>query len=260
MHLKLKNFIGFCLGLFLIFLSWCVYKGSLFLESAQGAADSAKELAQSAKVLVDEAKPKVNSTLDSVQTSADQQKKLLERPEVQRSIALFAQSGDDWARLPKNLNIMIHEIRQETLPGANATLDSSKSLLDQGTKTLQSADTVLLTTNTKLEKLTDIAEQDLDDIHKLLSDPNIKTLLANFVNASESVKEIAKDLELSSEEIKQNLPQLLDELKSILENIDKSTQETSVFIASLNKPLTKKQKLLKALIQVAIIAAPNLRR
>ena len=257
---NIKKFIGLGLGFFLVMLSFLTLKTVFLVESATKTVEETTKTVQAAKNLIDEAKPKTIDTLESLRSSAEEQKSILQRKEVQRSITLLAQSGDDWARLPINLNTMIREFRSNTLPNANVALGETKSLLEEGTKTLSSANTVLQTADKNLETLTKLAGANLEELRQLLADESIKQLLGNLADTTNSVKTSAIEVEASSAEIRKAIPELVTELKNISHHIDDGTAETTNFIKGLNKPQSKKEKVFRFLVESILKSSPALLR
>lgn len=249
MEEKLKTFIGFGLGLLLIALSWCAFKGALFLESA-------RETAESATLLINEAKPKVNNTLDSIESSSkavervsNAQADMLLDKKTATKIGVLVRKADNLARAIDHIESITAKVDKDTLPATNKAINST-------TLVLYSANNLLNTTNKQIDGLGDKAQEDLEALRQVLADENLKRLLGNLADTSASVKQTAEHIEATSQELRQALPELIAELKSISKHTDDSTGEIATFLATLNKPQTKKQKLFRYLIQAAITAAP----
>lgn len=257
---NIKKFIGIGLGFFLVMLCFLAIKTVFLVESATDTVKETKNTIQEAKKFIQEAKPETISTLKSINKSTSENAEILARPEVQRGIKLFAQSGDDWARLPANLNGAIHELRQATLPRANNLIDSGKSLADQGTKTLEAAEKVELTLDKKLDKLSDIAAKDLEQLSQLLTDPKLNELLGNITQTSLSIKNTANNVDISTRDVQKAIPQLLEELTQISKHTDDSSKEIAKFLKTLNKPVSKKEKVFKYILEALIKSSPSLLR
>lgn len=198
----------------------------------------------------------VNRASVSLAHSSEAQEKLFTDKKTLQGIAVLARKADDLARLIDKGNNIADQVNRETLPEVTKTIA-------QGRATLQAGETVLITTNGQIAGLGEKAQADLNAIRVLLEDPNIKGLFANLNTGTAKANTTLDKTNLTLADIQEAIPALRSQLEAILSNTTGVTGNTkdltgemAVFMRGVNKPLTKKQKALKYLIQILTIAAP----
>lgn len=174
-----------------------------------------------------------------------------------QSTAILSKSSDNLARTVINIDGTIRDVRRVTLPTVNQILS------DLRTQTVPNVNELLSTVNRLTVKTTDGVSVILDDtdaairdIRTLLQSPEIKSALGNLGKVSESSAGIAQNVELSSSEIRQALPEILAGLKALESETGRVSKETADFIAKLNRPLTKKEKFVNWLVRILSVGLP----
>lgn len=240
----------------------CVLIGCLIYLSIQIIV-----LVQDARTQLNAIAPKIETTAQNlsnasnalaksstaVEKVSEAQAKLLTNEKTATKIGVLVRKADNVARIIDRVESIVNQVDDETLPKANKAIDYSA-------EAVQTTITLLQTTDRSVNDLSKLAGQDLEALRQLLEDENLKRLLGNLADTSASVKRTAEHVEVTADEVKQAIPELIAELKAISRHVDSGTGEVATFLAGLNKPLSRKQKLYRALIQAAIIAAPTIIR
>lgn len=226
------------------------------LYRAGRAAEATERAALAVEKIAIAAEPKITATLDhvqsaasSLQASADQQREILSRPRVQRSIMLLAQSGDDINRGVKKLNSILDLVDQSSLPRIDALLDSTRETVD-------STNVAVSTISAQSAAMVTGMDGMISDIRSRIQDPNITRLIIASTNLTEAGTETLTGLNASREEITEAHVELMGKLGSAVDQYGRLGSEGADFVHGLNKPVTRKQKIMRALITAAAIAAP----
>lgn len=178
---------------------------------------------------------------------------LLTNEKTAAKIGVLVRKADNIARIVDDVEKIVDQVNQDTVPKANKAIEAS-------TDTLNSATSLLKTTDKSVADIALMMGKDLEELRQLLADEHLKQLLANITATSEEVNKTSQHIDATTEEVQKAIPELIAELKAISHHTDDSTGEIATFLAGLNKPLSKKQKLYRALVQAAAIAAPAVLR
>lgn len=193
----------------------------------------------------------VAASAAALQASAEQQHEILSRREVQRSIMLAAQSGDDLARGVKKFNHLLDLVNGETMPRVNETIDSSRETID-------STNVAVSTLSARGAAVADNLDGAVAELRARLADPAIARLLAGLAETSEQSAAMLRELQVTDAEVRAAIPELLANFNRLTSESGRLSKESADFIAGLNKPTTKKQKLFRILLQVGAAALPGL--
>lgn len=155
---------------------------------------------------------------------------------------MLARTGDDLNRTVKKVNVTLDTVNGETLPRVNATIDATQQVV---VKVGDGADRTLSEVSAMVSR-----------INSLLADDTIRTMLNNAATTSDEVARLAAEIRQSGERIDEALPELLRLLQGVAANSDQATREVAVLLGQFNRPLTKKQKVLKYLLQALALGAP----
>lgn len=142
---------------------------------------------------------------------------------------------------------VLKSIRQETLPRINLILTDSHDLI---VGLVRNAD--------ELEKLFPELKSTIEEIRRIITDKNIKTALESAAQISKNIEGITADVQASSDDVRRAIPEILDALKMVAANTDKSTEEIARFLARLNRNPTKKERLVSFLLRVISASGPTL--
>lgn len=199
---------------------------------------------------------------------------LLKQPGTQESIGLFFRSGDDAARLMDKFNRLADKttttidrfntrthplidgilirVKDETLVNVNAILvQADKTIVEFKDRTLLTIDE----TSATIKALRSLVES--DDVTQIRQ--KLLTIAANLEDVSESGKQTAQSIQLSTAEFERQLPAIVDQLRRTAVNTGDITEQAKIFVASFNEKDTKLKKFLRYLLQAAIISVPYLR-
>lgn len=188
-----------------------------------------------------------------VREVADLQAHLIGQPGAVRSVGLLLRSGDNLYRstvklekLLDNLTLIADQVNTQTLPRIHV-------MLDTGTQTIR------ITVNELMQLRT--------DLHDTLFEINLTVIAAKAILSDPSFGEILKrsgsllaNANLTVEEANQSLPELLKLLTEIESNIARGTSEVASLVAQFNQPVTKKQKVFRALLQILAVSLPHIIR
>lgn len=148
-------------------------------------------------------------------------------------------------RVPKsldNLDLLTDGITKNIIPATTGTIIKVGDLTVAGTSAITEAKPIIKSSNDLIISFNKIT--DSEHIPKTLASID-KTALV----LSESVQAFNK-----------TLPSLLDSTRQTSENVAGITKETNTFIASFNKPLSKKQRVSNFFLKALVIALPSLAR
>ncbi|MFY9226070.1 MAG: hypothetical protein WAQ98_25560 [Blastocatellia bacterium] len=191
----------------------------------------------------------LSKSSQSVQKLSESQQKILTDKKTQDGIALLLRQGNDLAFTVTKVNTTLDKVNRELLPQITSTFKAGEETLNQTTKTIQ-----LL--GSKGEILLTSTDKRLEELSQLLTDRKIQELLSNITDTSKAIKSTSIQIDATAKEVNTAIPELIAQLKAISHNVDDGTKEISTFLAGLNKPETKKQKLFRYLVQAAVIAVP----
>ena len=250
---KLKIFVGFALGMFLVFASWTAIESALLLhEARRSVIGVTKKVNPVLQDLQTASREVANSAKDLADTSKAQ-KELLTNEKTQRAIGLFLRSGDDLNRTVKKVNIALDQINYDTIPKFNNTLDSTDNIINTSNK-------IIIKLADKTELILDDTDQAVRELNSLLADPNIRRAIEGVALAASATGHTAIAVEVTAEEVKAAIPELVNNIKSVGNNADLSSKEVLQFLTGLNKPLTRKQKLFKFILEAFVKSSPVILR
>ena len=250
---NIKKFIGFCLGIALIFVSWLCFEGVRLLQtSRQLITNNQEQLTSTVKNINSASKALEQSSL-AVKEVSEAQQKLLTDKKTQDGIALLLRQGNDLAHTVTKVNVILDKVNRETIPKVNTTLDSTNTIINT------SNDVVI-----KLANRTELILKDTDlavrDLRQLLTDPNVKRAIEGLADTSEAASRSAFHIQVTAQEIQAAIPELIKSFQSVANNADLSSQEVTTFLTGLNKPLTRKQKVFRFVLEAVIKSSPALLR
>lgn len=194
-----------------------------------------------------------NIVLRDIQATTKLQKALFENEKNQQAIGLAIRSGENFLRMSQIGVDIMRQVKKDTLPLSTELLikiGDAVVHIDSGTTAV-------------LDETALAAKQ----IHALLNSPELKeiqqTVLSvakNIDSTTQSIDSTAKNIESTSkfteEQIKQHVPLLLFELERITKNTGNITHEIEEFVKKVNKPLTLKEKIFRALVLALSAASP----
>ena len=173
-----------------------------------------------------------------------------------KKVDTVAKAVDNAERTTAQAEKILVQVNKDILPATTLAINTGKTTLDETTKLVQDA-------RINLNKLSSLAGKDFEALQDLLQDPNIRALLGNLADTSLAVKSTAQNVDATSGEIREAIPELINNLQEMSTNlthssdhIERGTNAIANFLVKLQQPETKKQKLFRYLIQAAIIAAP----
>lgn len=229
MHPKLINFLGFCLGLFLIFLSWCAIKAAILI-------DSLNETTQATKSIITQAKPKIDKTLSSFQSTTNKIDSFI-TPERLKYL-------DEAARA------QIDGTNQATQGAAGVTLATITTLEEfvqpaisdfrsEGKETFGEIKTQIKELQKLTQELTHQVKQNGDSINQLIvhSDQEVTEILQEAKQSAKSIKLITSDPKIL--EIVSNLNDSSRSLTDSSANIEITTQEIADLSKYLIEPIVR---------------------
>lgn len=246
------------LTFFLVIISAIGIKGYILVDSANIFLGNNQDKIASTIGNIESSSKALEQSAKAVQAVSESQNKLLLDPKTQEGIAVLLRQADDVARSVKKVNIILDNIQRETLPSVNTTIKSTDKTINQATATLKQTEVSIARLTEKGEIVLDSSNVSIRELQTILAMPQLKTIVENVAKTTEQSTEVLKDLDLSAKEINLAIPELLNSVKSIANNTDLSGKEVTRFLEALNKPLTKKQKLAKLLIQAIVQSSPVL--
>lgn len=208
---------------------------------------------QSVSVLrnVDSVTQELQSSARAFKTVSELQAEQLTDPRTQRSIGLLLRVGDDLSRTVMKVNNALDKTNQalqtvntETLPRVNQCLDGSRALIlkcDDGI-TLILSDT----------------DATIKEIRALLAKPEVNQFLNSVASIAQRADGVAENIHVSSSEVRNALPALVESLKMVAANTDTTTAEVAKFLKRLNTPLSKKEKAMAVLLRVIAATGPSI--
>lgn len=195
-----------------------------------------------------------NIVLRDIQATTKLQKALFENEKNQQAIGLAIRSGENFLRMSQIGVEIMRQVKKDTLPL------STELLIKIGDAVVH----IDSSASGVLDETTLVAKQ----INMLLSSTELKQIQQAALSISQNINNTSKSIDNTSkfteEQIKYHLPLLLNELERISSNTGDITHEIEEFIKKLNKPVTVKEKIFRALILALSIASPviiqNLKR
>jgi uncharacterized protein YukE len=246
------------LGFLLVVLSAISLKGYFFFGSLEDfAVINSKKITQTISNVETSSKA-LEQSAKAVQQVSEAQNKILTDSKTQENIAVLLRQADDLARLVKNANIALNQVNREVLPSANRALDASTNTINQAGATLRQTETTIRVLTAKGEIILDSSNASIRALEAILAQPNLKVIIDNLAATSGESIETVKQLNISAEEINKALPELVAKVKAIGDNTDLSGKEITTFLNSLNKPLSKKQKAFRFILETVIKSSPVL--
>lgn len=157
-------------------------------------------------------------------------------------------------RLEKSISLFnsnLQRIQSDTLPAVNNTARSFEGLGNASTLAVQRF-------SIQSEVLMDNSNELVREVKALLKDPRISEILTNAVDTTENIDSLTEQMTVTNEEINKALPELLKQLQAISSNTAGATKETHEFIKALNKPRTKKERVLRFILESVLKSSPVL--
>lgn len=250
---QIKVFIGFGLGVFLIVASCAAISLTLLVEDTRDLLALNKQQITSTLKNINDASAEVKTSAIAVRESSQAQRDLFTNKKTLEGIGLLLRQGNDLARTVDKVNIGLDKINNVAIPQAVYTFSSAQQMFEQGREKIDllgnRAATVLTTT-----------DENLQELHALLADPNVKKALAGIAETTDQASLAAFHVQVTAKEIQSAVPELIEAFQAVANNADQSSEEVKIFLTGLNKPLTKKQKIFRFLTEAIIKSSPALLR
>jgi hypothetical protein len=176
-----------------------------------------------------------------------------EDPQATRSRRLAFQTGDDISRLIKKGNHIADLLIDESLPKTNRVLDNTGDLLKTSEDTIAKL-------GEKGELVLDETKKAVKEFYELLKDPYIRILIANAAELLKTSNSTLEKLGITIDDVNHYFPEFLQKFNGIAGNGEKSTAEIAKFLQSLNKPVSKKEKVFRFILESLIKSSPALLR
>lgn len=226
--------------------------GDLYLQNRAYITESLKETSLAA-VQVRQAAEQVNLAASEQRAFLKRQQDLFEDPKTQRSIGLALRTGDDLNLTVKKLNHTLDVFNDKTLAQVNdQVLPNISQLVLSSDQMVRTTAMVIAGNGNALKVMTEETTLTIAQVRRLLSDPKLPDLIADSDT-------LLQEAHLTAAEVRKAIPDLLAELQKIEENVGRGTGETADFIASFNKPDSKKSKIAKFLLSLVLSNARSLR-
>lgn len=250
---KIKAFIGFGLGVFLIVASCVAISLALLVQDARDLININKQQITSTLKNINDASAEVKTSAIAVRESSQAQRDLFTNKKTLDGIALLLRQGNDLARTVDKVNIGLDKINNLAIPQAVYTMSSAQQMFEEGREKIDSL-------GNKAATVLDTTDENLQQLHELLADPNVKKALQGIAETTNNTSLAAFHVQVTAQEIQSAIPELIKSFQAVANNADQSSEEVKIFLTGLNKPLTKKQKVFRFLTEAVIKSSPALLR
>ncbi len=250
---KLKLVLGFLLGILLIILCWVTVEAVFLVRDTRQLIKSNQSQIASTLNNINSASAAISKSAIAVQQSSEAQRDLLTNKKTLEGIGLLLRQGNDLARTVDKVNIGLDKVNNLVIPQAVYTFASAQQTFEE---TREKIDLL----GNKAATVLDTTDENLQRLHELLADPNVKKALQGIAETSNNASLAAFHVQVTAQEVQSAIPELIKSFQAVANNADQSSEEVKIFLTGLNKPLTKKQKIFRFLTEAVIKSSPALLR
>lgn len=255
---KAQYFNSVILGFILVIIAALLLQGYFFFASLSDFAKNNTVKISSTISNIESASKALEQSAKAVQQVSEAQNKLLVDPETQKGIAVLLRQADDVARTVKKVNIILDKVNSDILPSANKTLVATTNTINQAGATLVQTEKSIRILTAKGEIILDSSNTSIIALQAILGHPRMQSIVDNLANTTEQSTEVLRNLDISAKEVNRAIPELLESVKSVANNTDLSGKEVTKFLQGINKPMSKKEKLGRLLLETIIKSSPVL--
>lgn len=203
-----------------------------------------------------EVKPQVVDTIKEFSELTKEQRRFINQQETlwnskdtQLSIGLGLRSLQQLNRASIELRNLIRN--------TNSTVtDFNDKISPNIASATANIDKLIIATTSDLDALKPVLDHlqlTTQEVNKILTSPELKLFLTRIVDVPDNLNRVAATLNVSVVELKESTVKLLTELTRL-------GKESADLVHGINKPVSRKEKVLRALIYLAAAALPGLIR
>lgn len=189
--------------------------------------------------------PKLQSTASALEKVSNTEAAILTDP---ANIKQINNLLNKFQSTVSHIDSTTQQIDLVLLPHINKTIDDLHEPITNLNLMIQASTITIEDTHQAILKLSQSAVADLDDIHKLLSDERLSALLNKTLAISDNVLITSENIKITSKDLEEALKDMKIQLHSIAQNINTFTEQGAIYLTGINKPLTKKQKIIRLLL------------